>query len=217
MVVKLPRKNNNLAIISSLLVLASCSHIQESTTQPENIQPSPVVLPLVEKKPEPTAPRQTEKNILQQPSAAIEPTRLIIPAINVDAEVDGYGINETGGMAVPEDGESVGWYNLGAKPGGMGNAVIAGHVDDYNGPAVFFYLKNLQIGDEVMVEGANGETLTFLVTRLESYPYDDAPLREIFGPSSSQRLNLITCTGTFNRATQTHAERLVVFTELKKG
>ena len=217
MVVNLRRKNNKLAIISSLLVLASCSPIQESTSQPENIQPSPVLLPFVEKKAEPTAPRYSEKNILQQPSAAIEPTRLIIPALNVDAEVDGYGLNETGAMAVPEDGETVGWYKLGAKPGGMGNAVIAGHVDDYAGPAVFFHLKNLQIGDEVMVEGANGETLTFLVTRLESYPYDNAPLREIFGPSSERRLNLITCTGTYNRSTQTHAERLVVYTELKKG
>ncbi|MEK1829335.1 class F sortase [Priestia megaterium] len=65
------------------------------------------------------------------------------------------------------------------------------------------------------VRDAQGTTLTFDVKRIKSYPRDKAPLNEIFGYSNKRNLNLITCTGTFDRAEGTHQERLVVYTELK--
>jgi hypothetical protein len=37
---------------------------------------------------------------------------------------------------------------------------------------------------------------------------------DVFGPSKQTRLNLITCKGTFNRATQNYDKRLVVFSEM---
>ena len=41
-------------------------------------------------------------------------------------------------------------------------------------------------------------------------------LATVFGYSYRSNLNLITCTGDFNREKGTHEERLVVYTELAK-
>lgn len=92
---------------------------------------------------------------------------------------------------------------------------MAGHIDSLTGPAVFYKLDQLKKGDEVVVRDASGNSLTFVVIRSEKYPRKAAPIEEIFGFSYGSRLNLITCTGEFNRKAKTHEERLVVFTELE--
>lgn len=144
----------------------------------------------------------------------IHPSVISIPSIDVRADIEDVGILDNGQMGVPDDGDTVGWFHRGAKPGASGNAVMAGHVDDRSGPAIFYELDQLDLGDRVYIENISGEELVFEVTRLEVYPYDDAPIDVVFGPSSTQRLNLITCTGEFDRNEGTHRERLVVFTEL---
>jgi sortase A len=67
----------------------------------------------------------------------------------------------------------------------------------------------------VLITNAEGDTLTFVVIKQETYPRDNAPLEKIFGSSESRFLNLITCTGTYNVKERTHENRLVVYTELK--
>ncbi|MCD5324509.1 MULTISPECIES: class F sortase [Pontibacillus] len=151
----------------------------------------------------------------KQEDQGIVPTHLSIPAIDVDTKIEKVGVLDNGEMGVPDSTKTVGWFEPGTRPGNTGNAVIAGHVDSYKGPAVFFYLKNLEKGDEVTVTDQNGEKKTYVVKALESYPYDNAPIEEIFGTTDKKRLNLITCTGTFDQETRNHLERLVVYTELK--
>lgn len=147
-------------------------------------------------------------------SQGVIPVTVEIPAIDVKADVTEVGLEDSGAMEVPEDGDLVGWFNRGVKPGATGNAVLAGHVDDRSGPAIFFDLKDLKIGDEIIITDEDGTVLTFQVKDREVYPYDDAPISKVFGPSSSRNLNLITCTGEFDRDQGTHRERLVLFTEL---
>ena len=144
----------------------------------------------------------------------IIPTQLSIPAITVDAKVEHVGQLPDGQMDVPKDDRNVGWYQSGAKPGEIGNAVLAGHVDNKTGPSVFFYLEKLKPGDIVTVSSEDGKEYDFEVQEIESYPRDEAPLEKVFGTSSKSRLNLITCTGTFNRDAGTHEERMVVYTRL---
>ncbi|WP_084599539.1 class F sortase [Pontibacillus chungwhensis] len=146
----------------------------------------------------------------------IVPTHLSIPAIDVDTQIEKVGILDNGQMGVPDSTKTVGWFEPSTKPGNTGNSVIAGHVDSYKGPAVFFYLKDLEKGDEVTVTDKDGEKRTYIVKALESYPYDNSPIEEIFGTTDKKRLNLITCTGTFDQETNNHLERLVVYTELKE-
>lgn len=74
--------------------------------------------------------------------------------------------------------------------------------------------QNLQAGDIVSVVGANGKTLRFRVTGMQSYDDAPAPIAAIFGPSAGCHLNLITCDGAWDFVIGAYTKRLVVFTEL---
>lgn len=143
-----------------------------------------------------------------------QPVSLEIPKLALTAPIEAKGLLDTGQMAVPDNRDTVGWFSPGAVPGQQGNAVMVGHVDDKTGPAVFFYLNRLTTGDFIHVKDRNGTRLTFMVTKKEAYDRQHAPLSIIFGPTNAKQLNLITCTGSFNREQGTHEKRLVVYTTL---
>jgi LPXTG-site transpeptidase (sortase) family protein len=118
-------------------------------------------------------------------------------------------------MGVPQHSEDVGWYKLGYKLGEKGNAVIAGHLDTVTGaPAVFWNLRQLTPGDTVTISDENKKKLIYHVTDVESYPYNNFPLKEVFGPTSASRLNLITCGGSWNASAHIYSDRVVVYTQL---
>ncbi|WP_053216096.1 class F sortase [Guptibacillus hwajinpoensis] len=145
---------------------------------------------------------------------ALTPVTIEIPSIHLNAPIQNVGRTKDGSMGVPDEINTVGWYGPGYKPGETGNAVLAGHVDGNSKPGAFYFLKEMKKGDVVIVKGEDGEKLEFQVTGIESYTPEDSPLQRIFGYSSQTNLNLITCTGTFNRKSGHYEERLVVYTEL---
>ncbi|MEH7441190.1 class F sortase [Bacillus sp. JJ1122] len=153
--------------------------------------------------------------VISESIKSIDPYRLQIPSIDVDTLIENVGLLDNGQMGVPESFETVGWYERGPKPGERGNAVLAGHVDSKKGPAVFFYLKKLKEGDEVIISDKRGKSLTYKVKGVKSYPTELSPVNEIFDYSYQSNLNLITCTGIYDRTTGNHSERLVVYTSLK--
>ena len=92
--------------------------------------------------------------------------------------------------------------------------MLAGHVDYINvGPAVFYNLRLLTVGDRVSVVGADREEQEFEVVEVQRYRADQAPLDRIFGANSWQGLNLITCAGVYDTRTREYDERLVVYAE----
>ena len=161
------------------------------------------------------AMRSPEGLSLTDERIGITPVKLEIPALQVDAVIEKVGRLENGQMGVPQNPDSIGWFEPGVKPGSQGNAVMAGHIDSYTGPAVFYELDQLVAGDEIIVHGEDDEKLRFIVTGTATYPRNDAPVSDIFGFNYSSNLNLITCTGEFNRKAKTHEERLVVYTEVQ--
>jgi len=144
----------------------------------------------------------------------LNPDSIHIPSLNLSASVTSGRMNRDGTLTVPTSGDSAVWYSNSSKPGAIGNAVIAAHFDDLTGPALFFDLQLMMIGDKVIIEGDNGDSFTFEVVSIESYPRTAAPIPQIFGFSTKPQLNLITCHGSFNRKLGTHDERLVVYTKL---
>ncbi|HCF86932.1 MAG TPA: hypothetical protein DEV72_17250 [Ktedonobacter sp.] len=109
----------------------------------------------------------------------------------------------------------VGWYNAGPRPGEQGSAVIAGHLDRPGGnPAVFWHLRDLHVGDTVLVVDAQGKTLHFHVTRIGFYPPQEAPVQDIFGNTAGRFLNLMTCAGDWIPTEHQTALRIVVYTAL---
>jgi LPXTG-site transpeptidase (sortase) family protein len=151
---------------------------------------------------------------------ASNPVRLIIPAIAINAPVEEVGTQANADLATPTQNpwQDVGWYNLGPQPGERGSAVIDGHLDRPGGfPAVFWHLRDLHVGDEVLVKNSSGITLRFQVTRIEFYPPQDAPIQDIFGNWGGTYLNLITCAGDWIPSQHQTNMRLVVYTSLAKG
>lgn len=143
------------------------------------------------------------------------PVRLRIPSIGLDTIVEPVGILENGHMGVPKKFDRVGILSPWTKPGEPGNAVIAGHLDHYTGPAIFYHLRKLKKNDKVTISDQKGNQLTYTVKSVESYKTEEAPLERIFGEAETSNLNLITCTGKFDKKKREHNRRLVVFTELE--
>lgn len=167
----------------------------------------------------PILPEQREKLQMlqrerQESIKGMEPSQIEVPSIGVKAAIEPTGILENGEMGVPEDVDQVGWFEPGFKAGAKGNAVLAGHVDSLTGPAVFYELTDVKVGETVILTDADGREMVFEVKNLTSYETDEAPIEEIFGNSDKRMINLITCTGDFNRDIGSHEERLVVTAEL---
>lgn len=143
------------------------------------------------------------------------PVRIRIPSLGIDTDVQHVGVNAQGNMAVPTNYRDTAWYENGPAPGESGSAVIAGHVNNGLGlSGVFEHLRDLEVGDDIYIERANGEEVRFVVIGSRVYPYIDAPEEVIFNPSGSARLNLITCEGNWVQEDKTYDQRLVVFTKL---
>jgi LPXTG-site transpeptidase (sortase) family protein len=148
---------------------------------------------------------------------AANPIRLVIPAVGINAFIEPVAFQPDGDMATPAQNpwEDVGWYNVGPRPGERGSAVIDGHLDRPGGyPAVFWRLRDMHVGDEVLVMNTTGEMQHFRVTRISLYSPQEAPIQDIFGNWGGTYLNLITCAGDWIPSEHQTNLRLVVYTTL---
>src|SRR4029077_6976599 len=90
------------------------------------------------------------------------PVSLSIPVIGVHTRLIRLGLTARGTLQVPASTSVAGWYTASPRPGQIGSAVIAGHIDSYLGPGVFFRLRLLRPGDRVYVRHAGGTAAAFL-------------------------------------------------------
>uniref|UniRef100_UPI001BDBD78C class F sortase n=1 Tax=Pseudonocardia lacus TaxID=2835865 RepID=UPI001BDBD78C len=141
------------------------------------------------------------------------PARVRFPGLGVDAPVVAVGVDGVGEMEVPRDVATVGWYRFG--PGaGAGSAVLSGHVDDrVQGRGAFHRLSDLQPGDPVGVELADGTSLEYRVALVERIAEDDLPVDRLFARDGAPRLTLVTCGGDFDRQARSYRENVVVTAE----
>lgn len=147
----------------------------------------------------------------------IEPTRISIPSIGVDAIVSEVGVDKEGRMDVPKDVAEVGWYEPGYKPGEMGSAAFAGHVNSRLGlPAVFRNLEDVEIGETFSLWDADGREMVFKITEKNIYDFRTAPLEKVYGPADLPTVSLITCDDDLWLGS-TYKDRLVVTGVLVTG
>jgi hypothetical protein len=143
------------------------------------------------------------------------PDRVRIPAIGVDAPLTGLGLTPTGSLDVPpaEDDNLAGWYEAGTTPGERGTAIVAGHVDNAEGPAVFYRLGALEKGAVIEVDRRDGGVAVFTVDAVEVYDAKDFPDEKVYGASARPELRVITCGGGWSRGTG-YRGNVVVFAHL---
>ena len=141
-----------------------------------------------------------------------EPVQIDLPSLGVSSSLVDLGLNGDGTLEVPVDYSKAGWFTGGNHPGDPQGppALIAGHVDDFNGPAVFYELRNLAVGDEVMVVRADNTVAVFTVTTSQQYAKNAFPAEQVYAPVAASELVLITCTGTFDESARSYQDNLVV-------
>lgn len=148
------------------------------------------------------------------PAARSVPVLLRIPAIGVSVHLSALGLRPDRTVQVPSDFREAGWFRLGPTPGQLGSAVILGHVDSYKGPAVFFRVRALQVGDRVDVTLADGVVTHFAVRLVAMYPKDRFPARLVYGSRGFSDLQLVTCGGAFDRHLHSYRSNVVAYTSL---
>ncbi|MFR9798402.1 class F sortase [Streptomyces sp. MS06] len=143
------------------------------------------------------------------------PDRIRIPAIGVDAPLTGLGLTPAGSLDVPPAGQPnlAGWYRAGTTPGETGTAIVAGHVDNADGPAVFYALGALTKGAAIDVDRRDGTTALFTVDAVEEYDAAAFPDEKVYGPADRPELRVITCGGGYSPATG-YRGNVVVFAHL---
>jgi LPXTG-site transpeptidase (sortase) family protein len=141
-------------------------------------------------------------------------TRIIIDKAKIDAPIVEKGVDEQGVMQAPDNATDVAWYDFSAHPGTGSNAVFAAHVDYIHvGEAVFWNLKDLEPGDLIRVQLADGTEYKYSVDFKQQFDAATAPVNDIVGPTPREMVTLITCGGTFDSSSHQYDKRLVVRAE----
>ena len=171
----------------------------------------------------PDVPQAAALQLLPAPTGPIEaaPTEgaaqvaelasLVIPSIGVTTALVHLGLTGSGALQVPPTTTVAGWYTGSPRPGSIGSAVIAGHIDSVTGPGIFYRLSQLRRGARVYVKRADGTLAVFEVTQVRSYQKDDFPTTAVYGAVPDPELRLITCGGTFDYATRSYLSNTVVY------
>jgi sortase (surface protein transpeptidase) len=147
-------------------------------------------------------------------ATSVAPVALRIPAIGVDETLIQLGLNADETVEVPLDYAKPGWFKYGPTPGDTGSSVILGHVDSFDGPAVFYQLHALAPGDRVEVTLPDGTAAHFEVTRLATYPKEQFPAEEVYGEHGYSALQLVTCGGEFDPVARSYESNVVAYTSL---
>ncbi|RYV51696.1 class F sortase [Pengzhenrongella frigida] len=207
-----------LAVVAVAGLLAGCtpSDPQDATaasTASSTRAPSPRASSSATPAPVPDVPVASADLGAVPSPVVIPPTRLRIPAQDIELPIDAVGVQADGQMEVPPLAERGGWYRFGAAPGqDEGTAVIAAHVDSVAsaGLGPFARLEDLVAGDVVEVTRQDGTRRQYTVSGVRRVAKTDVPWAEIFVRDGDPRLVLVTCGGVFQPAIGRYADNVIV-------
>jgi hypothetical protein len=132
-------------------------------------------------------------------------------AADLEAPIRAIGADPSGALRVPEDGDLLGWWAAGPRPGEPnGTVVLTGHVDTWDeGVGAMARASRLRPGDRVDVAGG-GRSTVYRVAAVRRYPKSQLPA-EVFAAFGRPRLVLVTCGGEFDERTRSYSDNLVVY------
>ena len=191
-----PGAPENAAALASSQTQAS-----ETEPDPETEQgqaPVDAQTPAPEPEPEPPVLRVTAP-----------PVRMRIPALSVDADVEATGFDDTETMMIVPSADILSWLQEGPIPGNAGNAILGGHNRWKGATGQLLYLDELQIGDEMEIDYADGTGLSFRLESVFVYPLATADADTIMDLEGEARVTVITCKDPYNPATGTSDNRII--------
>lgn len=156
----------------------------------------------------PSPVSQTPKNQPSPPATStpvpvLPALRIVAPAIHLDAPVlESPVVN--GEWQVPKF--AAGHLQGTDNPLQGGNVVMAGHVESISSGDVFGQIDKLHPGDLIQVY-TKASVVTYRVVRVESVANNDM---KVVGPTPTEQLTLITCSGSWLPLQHDYSERTVV-------
>lgn len=154
-------------------------------------------------------------SVIASKKVDLRPRVVSIPSIGLERDVIDIGITSEGNLDVPPNYVQVGWYKYGTVPGQTGSAVLDGHVDNGGSvPGPFKRLREVKIGDEIVLTSADGTKQKFLVSESNIYPTDRFPGELVFHDKSDALIKIITCHGRYVPSLKTYDQRLIVTAKL---
>jgi sortase (surface protein transpeptidase) len=170
----------------------------------------------------PTSTTQSAPGSGSAPSVAAAlprstPTEIDVPSIGATSTLIPLGLNPDNSLQVPPVSRPMqaGWYAAGPTPGEIGPAVIVGHVDGNKQKGIFYRLRDVVVGDEVLVTRHDGVVAVFVVTRTQQIPKDQFPTQAVYGDTTTPDLRLITCGGSFDRSARSYRDNIIVYATLR--
>lgn len=144
-----------------------------------------------------------------------DPKRIVISKIGVDSLVQNVGIDQNQQIAVPNNIHIAGWFIDSVRPGESGLSIIDGHVNGVSSDeGVFKRLNELAEGDTVQIIMGDDSVVDFKVySNQEIATADSASVLYSQVPEIENQLNLITCTGNFDRTVRQYDKRQITVLE----
>ena len=142
------------------------------------------------------------------------PRTISIPSLNVNARILSLGVNESNALEAPANIYDTGWYVASAKQSDLRGAMLVdGHVSGPTKRGVFYDIKKLHSGDEIVIERGDGFKTTFVVSKVVTTKANEVDMAALLRSADENKLglNLITCGGTFNSKTNSFESRVQVF------
>jgi LPXTG-site transpeptidase (sortase) family protein len=180
---------------------------QTPDTQPERIVDAPEAPLLRENTPVLDTTGTTRK---QMP----RPVRIVIPSIGLSAPVVPLGLNPDRTLQVPKHFGDTGWFRGGPEPGEPGAAVIVGHVASRSGPAVFYRLREVRVGELITIRLQGGSNVRYVVNSMLRVRKSRFPTSRVYARTKQPTLRLITCAGKLNLTTGHHPDNYIVFASI---
>ncbi len=149
-------------------------------------------------------------------TAATYPRVIRIAKTETEARVLALAIAPTGALKAPGNIFDAGWYKDSARPGEAGAMVVDGHVSGPTKPGVFKNLGKLVKGDKIEIERGDGQRFTYTVQATKVFDADKLDMSSVMVPvvPGKPGLNIITCGGKFDKATNKYEQRTVVYAVL---
>jgi LPXTG-site transpeptidase (sortase) family protein len=138
-------------------------------------------------------------------------TRVVVPGLPLEADVVPARLIERNGATTWEvPAFKAGHAEHTAGAGGLGNAVLLGHVSSRSSGNVFKDLDRVQIGDALEIF-SGPDRFDYRVAEIRSVARHDVSALE---PTETASVSLLTCTGLWLPLIWDYTERLIVRAEL---
>lgn len=141
------------------------------------------------------------------------PAKVRVPKIGAESSLVALGLNKDQTIQVPPVSQPMqaGWYDGAPTPGEKGPAIVLGHVDGAGKPGIFYKLREVAVGDEVLVDREDGKTVRFVVHETQQVAKKDFPTERVYGDTERPELRLITCGGIFDKGARSYQDNIIVY------